>query len=116
MSERSKPRRYVLNVCPEVAAFAQAMERQLRANDHKPHWRQAGPQQLLAHLIDEVQELIEATRSYTRALEQAYSSADGCPTRTEVLERICHEAADVGNFAMMVADVVGALEEEPPCK
>lgn len=38
------------DVRPEVAAFAIAMERKLRKNDHKGGWQDDAPEALLARL------------------------------------------------------------------
>src|ERR1039458_4669935 len=47
---------------PEVAAFAQMMEKKLRSNDHKGKagWKSADTQYLLARLCDETGELLES--------------------------------------------------------
>ena len=71
----------------EVVVFADAMEAKLKKNDHKPHWKAMGLQYLSMRLTQEREEL-------RRAVER------GNPD--EVLE----EAADVANFAMMIADYV----------
>ncbi len=73
----------------EVRVFALAMEERLRANEHKGGWQVEAPTWLLGRCREEVDELESAT----------YADADN----------ILQEAADVGNFAMMVADVAGAL-------
>lgn len=67
---------------PEVAAFAEAMELQLRKNDWKGHWRYRTGTYLFNRLRGEVNEL-------SRAKGEA--------------ERL-KEAADVANVAMMIAD------------
>lgn len=67
-----------------VLAFACDMERRLRANDHKGGWQDCGLFQLHDRLFDEWRELFVAIR-------------------TE--ENIVGEAADVANFAMMIADL-----------
>ena len=69
-----------------VRWFAEQMEEKLRANDHKPHWSIAHPDYLIHRLFQEVNEL-------WRAME-------GELTADEVIK----EAADVANFAMMIAD------------
>lgn len=79
----------------EVRLFAQQMESRLRANDHKPGWKQDDVRALLWRLWDEANELDVATIP-----EQGWSPAD-----------IAKEAADVANFAMMIADVCGGLEK-----
>jgi len=69
---------------PPLAWFANEMERQLEANDHKTGWKDCHLKQLLRRLKQEVGEL-------ERAIEKA---------NPDVVE----EAADVANFAMMIAD------------
>ena len=83
---RSKPQQVNITVRPEVARFAEAMERKLAANDHKPHWRRYSTVHLLTRLFDEFLELQEAVD-------------DGVP------ERIRDEAVDVAAFAMMIWDM-----------
>lgn len=75
---------------PEVLAFAHAMERKLRANDHKGGWQNESFTYLLRRLRREVDEL------------------SVLPPKEE-WNNILDEAADVGNFAMMIADVCGVL-------
>lgn len=73
---------------PEVQAFAIAMERKLRENDGKKHWRKCSPKYLRRRLAEELNEL----------LFEADSPED-----------VTDECADIGNFAMMVADRDGGL-------
>lgn len=76
---------------PEVVAFADAMEARLRANDHKGGWQQCSVDWLLARLIQEAGELAEEVVA-------------------EIAEQgVLYEAADVANFAMMIADRAGEL-------
>lgn len=71
---------------PEVAAFALAMEAKVRENDErKPHWRTMDAEELLSGLVRELAELVEAI---------TYGDADDVQS----------EAADVANYAMMLAD------------
>ena len=79
-----------LTLRPEVEAFARAMERKLRDNDHKPHWSECEQLYLRARLLEEVKELWHALEN-------------------EAPENVLLEAADVANFAMMLADVAGGL-------
>jgi hypothetical protein len=77
---------------PYVLAFARLMERKLDQNRHKGNregWIQDSPMALLRRLREELDEL---ERSRT-------ADAPG-------------EAADVGNFAMMVADACGGIAPE----
>lgn len=83
---------------PEVLAFAQAMEAKLREHDGDrgaAGWRRDSTSALLRRLREEVEEL---------ALVGPFTCVD------EVLG----EAADVGNFAMMIADVCGVLRAPAP--
>jgi NTP pyrophosphatase (non-canonical NTP hydrolase) len=68
-----------------VDRFAQQMERKLRANDHRPGWMNDSPEALLRRLREEVDEL------------EAVVKANG--------PGVVGEAADVANFAMMIAEV-----------
>lgn len=70
----------------EVRRFSLLMELKLRKNDHKGGWANMPRETLLALLDGEVQELREAI-------------ASGDPLD------IAQEAADVANYAMMIADV-----------
>lgn len=87
--ERLKPR---FNVSPTrcfVDAFAEQMENKLAENRHKGDaagWRGMTIDQLQARLFEEAHELIVAI--------QTGQSPDA----------VIREAADVGNFAMMIAD------------
>ena len=73
---------------PEVRWFAEQMELQLRANDWKGGWHNERLGSLQAMLRIELYEL-------ERFL---------FPRRELELERITSEAADLANFAMMIAD------------
>jgi hypothetical protein len=74
---------------PALAWFAQAMERKLRANDHKGGWIDGK-----CDLLFLFEKLTEERRELTRA-----TGKGGTP------EQILEEAADVANIAMMIADV-----------
>jgi hypothetical protein len=91
---------------PEVAAFADLMEAQLRANDHKPGWKgESAGADLLPRLHEEADELREALRLW--AAQVAWGSA--ALYLPQNIAKVGREAADVANFAMMIADVCGAL-------
>lgn len=90
-----------LELRPRVAAFAQAMERKLRDNDHKRGWVDDWPTDLMCRLQEEVDELQEVVERYEN---------DTYPASVERKEEVLAEAADVANFAMMVADVCGVLD------
>lgn len=73
-------------VRPVVQWFAEQMEERLAANDHKPGWRGDDMDALLSRLADEKVELAQAVEADAPARE------------------IAKEAADVANFALMIAD------------
>lgn len=95
---------------PEVRAFADLMEAQLRANDHKPGWKNDNDLDLFERLGEESAELLSALHRHAKRL----SWGDGWVMETDTEERIGREAADVANFAMMIADVCGALAKAEP--
>lgn len=78
----------ILHVRQSVKLFAVAMENKLRANEARGGWRDCAPSTMLAECVRNV-----------AALGQAVRTGRG----------IASQAADVGNFAMMVADVCCAL-------
>jgi hypothetical protein len=84
-----------LKLRPVVRLFAEAMERKLRANEHKGGWENADWNWLYSRMTDEMCELARAARV---AMTKPY----GHPPALD-------EAADVANFAMMIADVCGAF-------
>ena len=75
---------------PEVQWFAEQMELRLRANDWKGGWRDEDIDWLWARMWDEERELYQAMHPST------WPEVD--------YDGIVKEAADVANFAMMVAD------------
>lgn len=88
----------VRELCPEVIAFAHLMQHKLNMNAHrdssgKRGWKSCSPQFLMDKLYEEVLEL-------TIAIHEGDSA-----------KSIRQEAADVGNIAMMLADVCGALSQ-----
>jgi NTP pyrophosphatase (non-canonical NTP hydrolase) len=80
----------MLELRPQVAEFAQEMERKLRENDYKGGWDVCSMTYLVRRLSEEVAELKDAL------INPAQEFPD-----------IIGEAADVANFAMMVADMYG---------
>ena len=77
-----------MQIRSSVRGMAALMEQQLTANDHKGGWQAETEYSLYHRLLEEVAELYEAL--FTR-------------------RNIGKEAADVANFAMMIADVTGEL-------
>ncbi len=78
MSEIRRPRKAVTD-------FSKTMEANLRDNDHKGGWGACSNYFLLDRMFEEWLELRDAVRSKDP-------------------DKIRHEAADVANFAMMLAD------------
>src|SRR3990167_1972258 len=70
----------------QVRQFAELMEERLKANDHKGGWDTCEPVWLLKRLREETDEL-----------EAMFGAND--------FDSFQREAADVGNFAMMIADL-----------
>jgi hypothetical protein len=84
-----------------VDGFAREMERKLSENRHKGDrdgWRTLTAGELLSRLEGEVREL-------RAAVNGLLDTEDGEGERAVV-----REAADVGNFAMMIADTVGQMK------
>lgn len=90
-----------LDVRPEVAAFALAMEKRLRENDWKHGWKNEHRATLFDGLRKEVEELRVAANISCPACRRC--------TNEYALDMIKHEAADVANFAMFIADSCGVL-------
>lgn len=90
---------------PEVRAFADLMEAQLRANDHKPGWKDDTDLDLFERLGQESAELLAALHRNAKRLMWGDSWV-----MEDTVPRVGAEAADVANFAMMIADVCGALK------
>lgn len=85
-----------------VARFAVAMEAKLEQNRHKgagpEGWRSMPPRDLVRRMYDEIMEVIEAVGS--KGLD-GNVHAIRCGTDAGV---VLDECADIGNFAMMLAD------------
>lgn len=81
---------------PEVVAFADAMERKLRANDWKGGWKDFAPGALMDRVREEFGEAQRAYLAYPRDTD-------------EYRQNLLDESADVANMLMMVCDVVGAI-------
>ncbi len=72
------------NIQIDIAIIENAMKQKLRENEHKGYWDKSSPLQLAKRLEEEVEELNDAIL--------LKSPVD-----------IIREAADVANFAMMIA-------------
>lgn len=85
-----------------VTWFAGVMETKLRENDHKGGWHDCDFDYLEKRIREELAELATVLMQY-----QIASLSASEVTRTRYLgERAKREAADVANFAMMIADRV----------
>jgi NTP pyrophosphatase (non-canonical NTP hydrolase) len=98
---------------PWVDAFANEMEKKLALNRHKGDregWRKMEPRELFDMLLHEVAELSEAlgTQEYGRPIA-SYNEPLRSALAADRIEQIRFECADVGNLAMMIADVAGGL-------
>jgi NTP pyrophosphatase (non-canonical NTP hydrolase) len=87
---------------PEVKAMAILMEHELRMNHHKGGWKGCEPRDLYARLREEAGELYAEIDPRTREALPAEARSE--------LSGVGSEAADVANFAMMIADVEGDLD------
>jgi len=85
-----------LKLRPKVRRFAEYMELKLRENEHKPGWQS-----------DPAPGLLRRLREETVELEDILELKESPVLRTFVTG----EAADIANFAMMLADNEGKLME-----
>ena len=84
----------------EVKVFSEIMEQKLKENDHKIHWSNFPPEELLVQLKEEVEELEFQLWKQT--------STDAEAKEQEI--KLQRECADIANFAMMIADNVKKLK------
>ena len=107
---------------PEVERFADLMEAQLRANDHKGGWQDCAPHLLLMRMIEETSELLQELEPSRNAAPAFYAAGAMLNAAANELrpygrfleckatpERLRRESADVANFAMMLVDRYGGL-------
>ena len=89
----------------DIRLFADEMEKKLKANDHKLGWLGEDVEWLFIRLKEEVKELGYILKK-SGAMECNYPNCRDIPN-------IISEAADVANFAMMIADriTVGRKDE-----
>jgi NTP pyrophosphatase (non-canonical NTP hydrolase) len=93
---------------PEVRAFADLMEAKLRENDWKGGWKGDTDLDLFERLGEESAELLAALHRHAKRLMWGDSWV-----MEDTVPRVGRETADVANFAMMIADVCGALPSPP---
>lgn len=92
----------------DVTTFAEIMDRKLSANAHKGHWGGCRPEWLLARLLEEAGELAACLLKRDDALRMLQISERGA-LNPDYAKTIAREAADVANFALMIADLCGGL-------
>jgi NTP pyrophosphatase (non-canonical NTP hydrolase) len=80
----------------QVKWFAEQMENKLKANDHKGGWDNCNVYWLWHRIQDESGELLTAINLYR----------DLGADKNNIIEK----AANVANFAMMIADIVRKLD------
>jgi hypothetical protein len=85
----------------EVAAFATHMESKLRGNDHKGGWENDDLGSLVSRAVEELQELQRAISAFEHVRYSPKATAEALKDAAKLVLR---EAADVANFAMMIAD------------
>lgn len=88
----------------EIQRFAGAMEKALQENDHKGGWKNES----VNFLTVEAECHLKCLEMQARRLIQdgAYEPVE---TTAELKAKILDDAADVANFALMVADICEAL-------
>lgn len=80
-----------------LVAFVDAMEVKLRRNEHKKNWREKPLQALLSLMLLEVEELKVALEFFDVKEAKA-------------------ELPDISNFAMMIWDRLGMLDQNKPVR
>lgn len=80
-----KNQKLIIKTRQAITNFSKIMEKKLKDNDHKEGWNTCNNQYLLSRMFEECFELQDAITSKNS-------------------NNICYEAADVANFAMMIAD------------
>lgn len=83
---------------PQVLAFAWAIERKLRLNDHKEPWTECDPLWLLERALQEIE-------------TELRPALDGLDPRGEA--GVLDESVDGAAFMLMIADLRGALQDVP---
>jgi NTP pyrophosphatase (non-canonical NTP hydrolase) len=82
----------------EVSWFSGLMEKELKENDHKGGWQNESMEHMLVRLQEERDELVYAIDKFLIDKKDP--------------REIFSEAADVANFAMMIADIARLQSQE----
>ncbi len=90
LEQKLKESGNVMKLRPEVARFAEEMEKQLQANEHKGGWKNCDED----FLFDEL------SKNHS-VLDFALANGD--------IPEILRRAANIANFSMMIADNWGGL-------
>jgi NTP pyrophosphatase (non-canonical NTP hydrolase) len=85
---------------PSLQRFAELMEKTLRENDHKGGWENMSTSSIMRRIDEELGELKDARIIMEHA---AFTRSTTFAARCR---QVAKEAADVANFAMMLADNV----------
>jgi hypothetical protein len=88
----------------KISVLAEAMRKKLVANAYKGGWQNMSVPYMMDRITDERNELDNAIWRLNK-----FRKANNGKTPRVLLEDILSEAADIANFAMMIADVAGAL-------
>ena len=99
-----------LELRPEVRAFAEAMERKLRVNEHRGGWQDDEPGDLFERAQEEMEEFADALNEWDRIRMDKPDGSPGWVDRTIAankthMEQLINKAADTANMLMMVVDV-----------
>lgn len=94
-------RNYGVSVREAVESFATHMEAKLRENDHKGGWEDDELDSLANRAVEELQELQRAIAAFE---DIRYSHSATAEDLKVAAREVLREAADVANFAMMIAD------------
>lgn len=111
MAKKDEETRVLKEMWPTVDKFAKQMREKLQENEEKGNdgaWHSSSVESLLDRLKEEVEEL-EKVIHQRNHLPMNFKNAQAL--HEEMTKEIVREAADVGNMAMMIADVVGGLGE-----
>jgi hypothetical protein len=87
----------MIELRPEVQAFAEAMELKLRENDNKGGWKKDSPVKLFMRAKREFLEADDALSVFLFDVSEPHTN------------QVLAEFADVANFLMMIADNCGLL-------
>lgn len=101
----------MIELRPEVRAFAEAMELKLRKNDHKGGWKEESVRGFLFKRVqEETSELNFALKDWSNAIQMVQHGDAGIKLVEIQAKKVLSEAVDVANFCRMIADNAGTLK------